>query len=453
MQKLHLKQKIDLTIEALGNNGEGIARWHSQLIFVEGALPGEVVECQISAIKHSYAQATLLNIRTPSPARIASICPLFGRCGGCQLMHLEYQEQLIFKQQLVVEAFRKTGKLLDVPISPCLPSPQAVHYRNKAQLPLSQSRGGLKVGLYARNSHEIIEIENCSVQCELGEQVYKQVKLILEQSELSAFDSSSQQGIWRYLIIKTAINTQQVLVVLVTTPISALEKEALDQIAQKIIKNCPNVKGVVQNINGSCGNTILGDSFITLAGQSSVEERICGKLFKVSPASFFQINPRQAELLYAKAIEWAELSGKETVLDAYCGVGTLSLLLSPHAKNVIAIECVSQAIQDAQENARLNSITNVRFVCANSEEFIGSLDDIDVALINPPRRGCESSFLKGIARLKPKALVYISCNPHSLARDLAILKQAGYRIDKVQPYDMFPQTAHVETIVKLSFTV
>jgi 23S rRNA (uracil1939-C5)-methyltransferase len=250
----------------------------------------------------------------------------------------------------------------------------------------------------------------------------------------------------RFVLIKTAVNTNQVLVILVTEGEGAL---TLPATAEKIMESSPEIKGVVQNINSSSGNVVLGKTYRTLAGHSSIVDKICGLHFKVSPASFFQVNPAQAENLYQKALELCELKGEEIVLDAYCGVGTLSLILASHANQVIGVECVSDAIADAQDNAKRNQIKNAVFHCAQAEDFIGTLSSIDVAVLNPPRKGCEPAFLEKLLLLKPRKIVYVSCDPATLARDLAIL-QKGYTVNTVQPFDMFPQTVHVESIAALT---
>jgi 23S rRNA (uracil1939-C5)-methyltransferase len=292
----------------------------------------------------------------------------------------------------------------------------------------------LRMGLYAFNSHDIVEIEKCYIHCTLGEQVFSKVKQILKAEPDPAL---------RFVLIKTAVNTNQVLVILVTEGEGGL---SLPATAEKIMESSPEIRGVIQNINTSSGNVVLGKTFKTLAGHSSIVDKICGLHFKVSPASFFQVNPAQAENLYQKALEFCDLKGDETVLDAYCGVGTLSLILASHAKQVIGIECVLDAILDAQDNAKRNQIKNAVFHAAKAEDFISTLAAIDVAVLNPPRKGCEPLFLEKLALLKPRSIVYISCDPATLARDLAILNEKGYVVNMVQPFDMFPQTVHVETL-------
>jgi len=434
--KPQLDQKITIQIKRLGIHGEGVGTHEGFTVFVDGALPGETVTVSIDEVRKNFARAKLLSCEKTSPHRAAPPCPVFGRCGGCQLMHLAYPEQLETKRQRVVDALERIGKIFDIPVSSCVSSPSPLAYRNKIQLPVIMDPD-LRMGLYAFNSHDIVEIEKCYIHCSLGEQVFAKVKAILKAEP----DPSL-----RFVLIKTGVNTNQVLVILVTEGEGAL---TLPRAAEKIMESSPEIKGVVQNINSSSGNVVLGKTFRTLAGHSSIVDKICGLHFKVSPASFFQVNPAQAENLYQKALEFCGLKGDETVLDAYCGVGTLSLILARHAKQVIGVECVSDAIADAQDNAKRNQIKNVIFHCDQAENFIGTLTAIDVAVLNPPRKGCDPSFLEKLLLLKPKHIVYISCDPATLARDLAIL-QKSYTVDTVQPFDMFPQTVHVESIAKLT---
>jgi len=443
-----VKQNIKLPIHNIGSNGEGVGQYQGFTVFVDGALPGEVVEARLYQRQKRYGRANLLSVSDPSPHRVQPVCPLFGRCGGCQLMHLAYPEQLVIKRQRVVDALQRIGKLDAIEVGPCLPSPSPLAYRNKIQMPVRESpTGGLQIGLYARSSHDLVEVETCHIHCPLGEQVYKEAAPIIKQSGIKAYDPATGSGELRHILIKSAVNTGEALVILVTngeaTPL-------LKKIAGQIMSRCPAVKGVVHNIHTERDNVILGSVNKILEGSGIIQETLCGMQFKVSPASFFQVNPQQAEHLYEKALEFAQLKGHETVLDAYCGVGTMSLFFARQAKKVIGVECVPEAIEDAKENARLNQIQNAEFICGNAETIIDSLADIDTIILNPPRKGCEPSFLEGIGRLRPATVVYISCDSATLSRDLAVLHQMGYHVDFIQPYDMFPQTAHVECVAKVS---
>lgn len=437
-------RKMDLTIERLGINGEGVGHWYGYTIFVDGALPGELVHTRLIEQRKSFGRAVLIEILTPSPHRLKPPCPLFGQCGGCQVMHMDYSQQLESKRMRIVDALQRIGKFVDVEISPCMPSPSTLAYRNKIQLPYAP---GNKLGLYSRNSRDLVEIEQCHIHCPRGEEAFQKIQHIVKSSSLVPYDPETGEGELKHVLIKTAVFTDQVLVILVTQGEVITDLMA---VAEQIMQALPQIKGVVQNINTSQDNVVLGNEFRTLAGQSAIEEKLLGLYFKVSPASFFQVNPAQAENIYKHALEFCQLSGQETVLDAFCGVGTLSLVFAQHAKEVIAVECVPDAIEDARENARRNDISNVRFTCAQAEDFMETLSQIDIAVLNPPRRGCDSLFLERLAALQPKHIAYISCDPATLARDLAILASKGYQIKNVRPFDMFPQTAHVECFVGLT---
>lgn len=444
---MEVNQVIQLTIHNLGNSGEGVGLHEGCVVFVEGALPGETVEVRLVDCRKKYARAELLSVLIPSEDRIIPPCPLFDRCGGCQIMHLDYAKQLEMKQKKVQDALQRIGKITDVEVPLCLPSPLPLGYRNKIQLPVRPGKNGIMLGLYARSSHDLVEVEHCLIHCPLGEEVYAEIRQILQNSAVSAFNPSTGVGELRHVLIKSAVHTRQVLIILVTN--SREVSPELLQVAKEIKERCPVVKGIVQNINIRRDNVILGEEYRLLEGQNYIHESIGGLLFKVSPGSFFQVNPKQAECLYAKALEYAELTGHEVVLDAYCGVGTLSLLFARYAKHVKGVECVQAAIDDALENASLNGIGNVSFVCANAEEFIQKQSYVDLILLNPPRQGCHPSLLEKVGDLLPATVIYISCDPATLARDLAMLYTFGYKIDAIQPYDMFPQTAHVECVVKL----
>lgn len=427
--KPRIGETITLSILRLGTYGEGVGSLDGFTFFVEGALPGEQVEAVVTEVRKNYGRARAIEFLVKSPHRVSPPCPVFGRCGGCQIMHLAYPQQLETKKQRVVDALERIGKF-KVDVLPCVASPTPFSYRNKIQLPYQNGH----LGLYAFNTHDLIEIDKCYIHCPLGEKAFEAVKKALKR-----FPTPNL----RHVLIKTAVHTEQVLVVLVTSRGTDVAK-----LAEAIQSSMPEIKGIVQNFNDEEGNVVLGRRYETVLGEGSIVDAICGLTFKVSPASFFQVNPGQAENLYRKAVEVCNFTGEEVVLDGYCGVGTLSLLMAQKANKVIGVEAVPEAIADADENSRLNGVTNVQFTCALAEEFIGTLSKIDVAVINPPRKGCEASFLQKLAHLKPKRIVYISCDPATLARDLQLL--LGYRIETVQPFDMFPQTVHVETLVSLS---
>jgi 23S rRNA (uracil1939-C5)-methyltransferase len=442
-----LGKKMDLKIDRLGINGEGVSKWYGCTIFVDGALPNEEVHCSLYEKKKNFGRARILHHLSFSEHRVAPICPLFGKCGGCQLMHLSYPEQLKAKRERVVDALERIGKCKDVHVEECEPSTDPLFYRNKIQIPLANSSQGIRLGLYARNSHDLIDMDRCFIHCDLGDKIYSQLKELILASDLTAFDFITAKGELKHLLIKTAVSTAQVLVVFVST--MRPSQELLD-LANKIMLSIPQVKGVIHNYNPDVDNVVLGAEYTTLAGVEAIEDVICDLRFKVSPASFFQVNPHQAEKLYSAALHAANLDSNDIVLDAYCGVGGMSLLFAKYCKQVFGVEYVNEAIEDAKLNAKMNAISNAMFFSASVEEYLAQTDQhFDIAILNPPRKGCDPKVLDSLIQRSLKKIIYVSCDPATLARDLYILSQHGWRIDHVKPFDMFPQTSHVESLVVL----
>jgi 23S rRNA (uracil1939-C5)-methyltransferase len=422
-----------LKISSLSSAGEGIGSIDGMKIFVEGALPGEEVAVTLVEQKKSYAKAELNQILSPSLERTKPPCSAFGQCGGCQVMHLHYPSQLEFKRKRVFEALERIGGMYNPEVLPCLPSPFSLGYRNKIQIPVLWEKGKKILGLYRKNSHEIIPLDRCLIQCPQGEAIFH---LIAEKLCLPTV---------RYVLIRNALFREEALVLFVTS--GQFSKE-LKKLAEELMASHSLIKGVVENVNRRKGNTILGPTFRLLAGRPYIYETLLNRTFKISPSAFFQINPAQTERLYEKAIELAEIDSQENVLDAYCGVGALAIFAAAHTKKVHGIECVSQAIADAIENARLNNVGFCRFTCGKAEEKIQE-EEFDTLFLNPPRKGCDPKLIKSLLEKKPKKIVYISCDPATLARDLALLSNK-YKPNAIQPMDMFPQTMHVETVVRLT---
>ena len=428
---MKIDQKIELTIRSLGHSGEGVGSYEGFTFFVDGVLPEETALVEITELKKKYGRGRLVSLLKKSEARVHPPCPYFGSCGGCQIMHMAYPQQLEAKRQRIIDALIRIGKLQDLEVQLCLASPDCFGYRNKIQLPVSQEG---KMGLYAKNSHNLIAIEQCLIHCKEGERVFQSLSDLLKVTPLPI----------RHILIKSAIATKEILVVFITENPPSPE---LQKLAEQLAKKEKSIRSVVHSKHEGMGNVILGKEYTSLIGPGFITEILGSLSFRVSPASFFQVNPKQALHLYNKALELASLTGQERVLDAYCGVGTLSLFFAPHVKEVIGVESVPEAICDAKYNAATNQITNVQFHSALAEEYMRTSPDIDLLLLNPPRKGCDPLFLEGIKRLSPRKLIYISCDPATLARDLAILVSYGYKIDTIQPVDMFPQTFHVECVV------
>lgn len=444
--KPSLHELIEVTITDIGIAGEGIGSFQGFKIFVPGALPSETVQVKIQEIKPKFALAKLIKLVRASPYRITPPCPVFHLCGGCQIMHLDYAQQLEVKRKRVTDALVRIGKISSVEVPSVEPSPHPLQYRNKIQLPISGSSGAMKIGLYARGSHQVVDIQQCLLHHPVGDQVFCQAAALIKACPILPYDEKTKKGELRHILIRTSNSLQQVLLVLVTTTRCSRVMQAL----AKELFAIPNVQGVVHHRNRREDNVILDREFTTLYGKNFIEDKICGLTFKVSAASFFQVNPMQAEHLYEQAIKYAEVRSDSIVLDAYCGIGTLSLLVAQKAKKVIGVESVSQAVTDAQENARINGIDHVEFIWGQSEQVIASLSAIDIVFLNPPRRGCDPRMLLELKRLSPETVVYISCDPATLARDAQTLTEYGFRQEAVHPFDMFPQTMHVETIAKFT---
>lgn len=436
---------VELMIHDVGVKGEGIGSIERFTVFVPGALPGERVKAELSVVKKNYGVATLKSVVEASPQRIAPPCPVFGRCGGCQLMHLSYEGQLQVKQRRVADALHRIGRMKNIEVALCRASPLSLGYRNKIQLPVVAAAERLELGLFAFNSHDIVPIDRCYIHCSLGEEVFHCVRKLLRSEGIVPYDSKSNSGDLRYLLIKSAVVREEVMVIFVSGQPGTKKYEA---VAKQLVAVSPQVVSVMHNYNSGSSNVILGRSYTALQGRNYIEEELCGMTFRLSAAAFFQVNPLQAEQLYRCAIELAELRSSDIVLDLYCGVGMLALFVAKAVCSVVGIECVSHAIEDANFNASKAGVTNCRFLCGKAEELLHREKKADVVFVNPPRKGCELEVIAALLWLKPRTIIYISCDPATLARDLALLSAGGYDFPAAYPFDMFPQTTHVETVVK-----
>lgn len=439
---------IDIT--GMGSEGEGIGKVEGFTVFIQGALINEKVKARIIKLSKSYAVGKLLEVITPSQDRREPLCSIYKRCGGCQLQHMSYEGQLDFKRSRVKDALERIGGLKDIEVNPVLGMENPLRYRNKVQLPV----GGTDkpyIGFYSPRSHDIIDMDKCYIQNEAADRVVKHTREWMEKCRIRPYDEATHSGLVRHIMVRQAYRTGEIMVVLVT---NGREIPYVDEYIEALRKNINNLTGVLQNINTDKTNVILGKENIVLWGREIITDYIGRFKFNISPHSFFQVNPVQTEVLYNKALEFAGLTGNETVFDAYCGTGTISLFLADKAKKVYGVEIIPQAIENAKENARVNNITNVEFITGEAEKVIPELIEkgirADVVVVDPPRKGCDESLLHAIGKMEPDRIVYVSCDPGTLARDLAILTKLGYEVIEVQPVDMFPETAHVETIVLMS---
>ena len=443
-------REYELTIDDLGINGEGIGRSDGFALFVDGALPGEKVRVKALKTNKNYGYAKLLELIVPSLERVIPPCPYFARCGGCALQHLSYPAQLKYKTKIVSDALIRIGGIKSPSVSPTNGMDNPWRYRNKGQFPVSEEKGCTAVGLYSFGSHRIVDINSCLIQHNVSDDIIAIVKTFMKRYGISAYNETEHSGVIRHIVGKIAFATDEVMVVLVTNT-NTLHHS--DQLVAMLREQIPGMCSIVQNINMDSTNVVLGRKNTILWGEGFITDVIEGLRFRISPFSFFQVNPMQTKVLYSKVLEYAGLDGTQTVLDLFCGIGTISLYLARSAKFVYGVEEVQQAVQDAQANAKLNNMLNVSFICDDATtvfEKLPSGKKIDVVVVDPPRKGCEPKLLEGVLRLSPERIIYVSCNPATLARDVKQLAQGGYELIEAQPVDMFPHTGHVETVVLLS---
>ncbi|GAB4187830.1 MAG: 23S rRNA (uracil(1939)-C(5))-methyltransferase RlmD [Simkaniaceae bacterium] len=445
MQK---KEVVKVKIKDLGVRGEGIGVHERMTYFVPGALPGEIVLAKPKEYKKKYVKAELHSFVVKSPSRQDPPCPVFHRCGGCQIMHLNYAGQLAMKRKRVQDNLERIGKIHDVIASPCIASEKNLQYRNKIQLPATKNKDEMPMlGLYAFHTHEIIEVKHCRIHCAAGEKILRCIPDLLKEFEITPYEEKVNEGYLRYILIRTAMSSGGILLAFITSEPLHLK---LQDFASKLSRIFPEIKGILHYHNSRRDNVIVSGKETVLKGSGFLQEKFCGLLFQVSMRSFFQVNPDIAQKMLAEAIASAGITENDMVLDAYCGVGIFTLLAAKKAKKSFGIEANQTAVSDAEKNAVLNHITNAEFTCTLAEEGMRHMDHIDILFLNPPRKGCHEDVITETLRLKPRKILYMSCNSASLARDLAKLRKY-YVIEYVQPYDMFPQTMHVETLASLSF--
>ncbi len=441
-------QIIQAAISDLSHDGRGVAHVDDFAVFVAGALPGEEVQFQITEVKKSYARGALKKIVSASPARTTPVCDLYPRCGGCQLQHLDYSQQLAAKEKYVSQTIKRIGKI-QPPVLPIIGLENPWQYRNKALFPFARKDGTLLLGCFEMGTHNVVNLAHCPIQHQAHLAVLAKIRELVAAYGLSIYDERTGCGLLRHLLIRTGFKTGETLLGLVTT--SECFPDSQKFAAELAGGIDENIVGVVRNINDRRGNVILGSESRLLWGKPVLYEEILGLRFAISATSFFQVNPAGMEKLYGKVLEAA--GNFSVAVDAYCGIGSIALLLAKAGKKVYGIETVSSAISDAKENARLNGIANAVFLEGKVEEalprLLGTGLKPDLVVLDPPRKGCEGNVLSAIVEAQISKLVYVSCNPSTLARDLAALSPF-YETKWVQPVDMFPQTYHVECVVLMS---
>lgn len=439
-------REYSIEITGLTSEGMGVGRVAGFTIFVEGALPEELVTVRIVKLQKTFAYGKLLSIDRQSRERVEPQCGIMKRCGGCQLQHLDYQAQLKNKTKMVRDVMERIGGFKDITVHETLGMQEPWRYRNKAQFPVGFS-DDVVIGFYASRSHDIINTDQCVIQDEVNDQIIGIFKEHIKKYKLSIYNEESSKGLIRHIVTRKGFKTGEVMVCIVINGDSLPHSQEL---VEALADSVPNLKSVVLNHNKKQTNVILGDQNTVIYGEEAIYDYIGPFKFRISPNSFFQVNPSQTDVLYNKALEYAGLTGNETVFDAYCGIGTISLFLSQKAKKVYGVEIVPQAIDNAKENAVLNHVDNVEFILGESEQVYPELYrkgiKADVMVVDPPRKGCGQELLDVIVAMQCPKVVYVSCNPATLARDVKYLAEKGYCVQEVQPVDMFPHTSHTEVV-------
>ncbi|WP_087974683.1 23S rRNA (uracil(1939)-C(5))-methyltransferase RlmD [Oceanobacillus rekensis] len=440
---------ITLTFEDLTHEGSGVAKIGGYPLFVPNGLPGEEAIVKVVKVNKNFGFGKLLELKTKSPERVEATCHI--HCGGCQLQHMSYKLQLEMKQNQVKNVMKKVAHLEHVPVHSIMGMDNPFHYRNKVQIPVGEKNGELIVGFYQKRSHRILEnMDMCSIQDKAINEIIKATREIANRFGIKAYNEEKHSGELRHIMVRTGQATKEAMVVLVTRTDKLPNKEVL---INELTERFPQIRSIIQNVNRERTSVILGDKTKVLWGEEYIYDMIGDIKFAISAKSFFQVNPVQTRELYDKALEYAKIGSDDIVIDAYCGIGTISLFLAQKAKKVYGIEVVPEAINDAKMNAKLNGITNAEFHVGQAEKVMPKWKEEglnpDVIVIDPPRKGCEVDFLQAMIDMQPKRIVYVSCNPSTLARDLRILEDSGYETKEVQPVDMFPQTPHVEAVTWL----
>lgn len=445
---MEIKKNSYFTIKIvdIGVNGEGIGKLDNFTIFVESALPGELIKIKIIKLKKNYGYGRLIEILCPSPFRKKPICDHYKNCGGCNILHLDYNEQLRIKSKKIKDNLQKIAKISDVNVPMTIGMNYPFHYRNKASFPVNIT-DSVNIGFFKPRSHSIVNINNCIIQHPINDIVIKKFREFIDETKISIYNEKTGKGDLRHIITRIGNKTNELLICIVVNKNSFSFKNELI----KKFKDIRELDSIVINFNTKNTNVILGDKIETIFGKGYITDYIKDLKFNISPLSFYQVNPIQTEILYEKALEFCDLKDNEIVFDAYCGIGTISLFLAKSCKKVYGIEIVSDAIKNAKENAKINNLTNVEFLVGKSEEIIPNLifkRNIypDIIVVDPPRKGCDISLLDTISKINIKKIIYISCDNATFSRDLSYLNKFGFKLLKIQPVDMFCMSMHVECV-------
>lgn len=440
---------INLSITSLSSDGSGVGHHGGMAVFVPYTAPGDKAQVKIVKVRKNCAFGRIEQLLTPSPDRIAPECPVFGKCGGCSYRHLSYGAELRAKEQMVADAMQRIGKI-DLEPEPILGAEQPDGYRNKAQYPVSQADGKLLMGFYAPRSHRVIDCRTCRLQPKEFDTALSVFDAYIRTYHVSCYDERTGRGLLRHIYLRRAEATGEMMACAVINGQSLPHSDVLVQLLRRAV---PGLKSVCLNINRDRTNVILGNVCKTIWGGSYITDVLCGNRIRISPLSFYQVNRTQAERLYGKVLDYLSPHGTETVLDLYCGAGTIGLSLARHVRQVIGAEIIEQAVSDARVNAEINGIQNARFLCADAGEAAARLEREgirpDAIVVDPPRKGCSEELLRIITSMRPDKLIYVSCDPATLARDCARLAADGWRVNTYTPVDLFPRTAHCETVALL----
>ena len=441
---------IELEIIDITAEGMGVGRYDGMAVFVPMSAVGDQLSVRIVKMQKTLCYGIVQDILSPSPTRIKPDCPVYSRCGGCSLRHIRYDEECRLKNHIVAENLRRIGGVaLELP--PLLPSPAECHYRNKAQYPFTQTEDGARGGFYASRSHRVIPYSGCALQPEIFGEILRFVEEFIDRYHIPVYDEENHRGLIRHLYLRRGEVSGEILLCLV---INGAELPHCGQFVSSVTARFPAIASIVLNLNRERTNVILGRKNRLLYGKENISDTLCGVRFELSPMAFYQVNHDAAEQLYRTAGEFAQLQPEDVLLDLYCGAGTIGLSMAGQVKELIGVEIVREAVENAAQNAKKNGIANARFLCGDAAEAAGILagEGIrpNVVIIDPPRKGCDPALLATIAGMAPDRLVYISCNSATLARDIALLAEHGYQAVRCQAVDLFPRTAHVETVVLLS---
>jgi 23S rRNA (uracil1939-C5)-methyltransferase len=442
---------IEITIDRLNDDGIGVGRHGTKEVLVAGALPGERVAIAIEHEGQRRIIGQLRRLLSKNPARRPSPCPCLRDCQGCSLMSMNYTDQLQFKQDKVRTALNAYPPLENIEVAPVWAAEAPLGYRTSVKLALARRKGRIVIGLYRRGSHDVVDIGTCPLHHPLINRIIDVVRDEIARQDIYLYNPTTRRGLLRYLLIKVSPANGKAMVTFVT---AQREYKRITALAKWVARKVPEIVSVQQNVNASAGNVVLGRETLRMLGQPDLFDQVGDIRLRISPTSFFQVNHAQAARIYGLARKWAALQNNECALDLYCGIGGIALHLARDAGQVVGIEVVEEAVRNAQQNAAINRLSNCRFLAGDTAELLQdlamTLPPPAAAVLNPPRSGCDIEVSQAVARLQPRTLIYVSCNPETLARDLAELHRLGYRASEIQPVDMFPQTAHVESVARLS---